>query len=337
MERYEKYKDSEIAWLGDIPEHWNIKKLKQSAKIFGRIGFRGYTTADIVAEGQGAITLSPSNISDGKMTYSNRVYVSWDKYYESPEIQVFSKDILFVKTGSTIGKVAIAEVVPEPMTINPQLVVIKEIKNHPNFLNYVMNSNSYQFQIMGLIAGGSTPSMTQENLGQTRIIAPPLEEQKTIAAFLDRKTAEIDELIAQKERLIALYEEEKTAIINEAVTKGINPDVKLKPTAIDWLGDIPEHWELIRQKFVFVMEGGSTPSKNNPEFWNGSIPWVSSKDMKKDRLNSSLDYITQKALDETSIRIHPEGKILIVVRGMILAHSFPVAVVLRCNGEESYD
>jgi type I restriction enzyme S subunit len=209
------------------------------------------------------------------MTYSNRVYVSWDKYYESPEIQVFSKDILFVKTGSTIGKVAIAEVVPEPMTINPQLVVIKEIKNHPNFLNYVMNSNSYQFQIMGLIAGGSTPSMTQENLGQTRIIAPPLEEQKTIAAFLDRKTAEIDELIAQKERLIALYEEEKTAIINEAVTKGINPDVKLKPTAIDWLGDIPEHWEVKRLKFISPVQSvGVVVNPSNYIDEQGEIPFI---------------------------------------------------------------
>ncbi|MFM5985051.1 MAG: hypothetical protein ACKO9I_06970, partial [Sphaerospermopsis kisseleviana] len=104
---YDQYKDSGVEWLGEIPEHWEICKLKRRVSIFGRIGFRGYTIQDIVLEGEGAITLSPSNILDGKINYSNLTYLSWDKYYESPEIQVFNKDILFVKTGSTIGKVAI--------------------------------------------------------------------------------------------------------------------------------------------------------------------------------------------------------------------------------------
>ena len=77
---YESYKNSGVEWLGDIPEHWNINKIKRTVNIFGRIGFRGYTTADIVSEGEGAITLSPSNIIDGKINYSNRTYLSWGKY-----------------------------------------------------------------------------------------------------------------------------------------------------------------------------------------------------------------------------------------------------------------
>ena len=96
-----------------------------------------------------------------------------------------------------------------------------------------------------------------DKFNSTLVLTPPLEEQKAIASYLDHKTAEIDKLIAQKERLIELYEEEKTAIINEAVTKGINPDVKLKPSGIDWLGDIPEHWEVKKLKYsIKSLESG---------------------------------------------------------------------------------
>jgi type I restriction enzyme S subunit len=130
-------------------------------------------------------------------------------------------------------------------TCNQSLAVIqpKQIINS-KFLLYFLTRN--YFYIRGLAGEGKRDGLNLEIIGSLYIPLFDLEEQKAIAAFLDRKTAEIDKLIAQKERLITLYEEEKTAIINEAVTKGINPDGKLKPSGIDWLGDIPEHWELKR-------------------------------------------------------------------------------------------
>ena len=97
-------KDSGIEWIGEIPEHWKVKRLKFSCNVFGRIGFRGYKSDDLVSEGNGAITLSPSNMKDMKMDYTNRTYLSWKKYYESPEIMISKNDILMVKTGSTYGK-----------------------------------------------------------------------------------------------------------------------------------------------------------------------------------------------------------------------------------------
>ena len=109
--------------------------------------------------------------------------------------------------------------------------------------------------------GSAVPSLTQETLSQIPFTAPPLQEQNKIACYLDHKTTEIDQLIAQKERLIELYEEEKTAIINQAVTKGINPDVKLKPSGIDWLGDIPEHWQQVPFRWCcYITEGQVDPT-----------------------------------------------------------------------------
>ena len=96
-----KLKDSGVEWIGEIPEHWEVKKLKELCKAFGRIGFRGYTTSDLVNEGEGAITISPSNIKKEHMTFEKCSYLSWKKYEESPEIQIFNDDVLIVKTGST--------------------------------------------------------------------------------------------------------------------------------------------------------------------------------------------------------------------------------------------
>jgi type I restriction enzyme, S subunit len=158
------------------------------------------------------------------------------------------------------------------------------------------------------------------------VCVPSLETQKSIASFLDRKTAAIDTLIAKKQRLIQLLEEKRTALIDRAVTKGLNPNVPMKESGILSIGAVPQHWEVLPLKYITSLSGGSTPDKSNTAYWNGSIPWISAKDMKRFLIGESIDYITELATQETSIRIIQPPVILVVVRGMILAHSFPVAI-----------
>ena len=256
LPKYDFYKNSGVDWLGKIPSHWHITKLKFITNIYGRIGFKGYTIADRVNEGEGAISLSPSNIIDNNINYENRAYISWDKYEESPEIKVYEQDIIFVKTGSTIGKVAIVRNSLEKMTINPQLVVLKDIKCQRYFLNYFMKSPFYQYQIYTFRVGGSTPTMTQDSLKSTYIVIPPLEEQERIVKFLDRKCEEVEKSIALKQRLIILLEEQSAIVINQAVTKGLNPNAPMKDSGIDWLGDIPSHWEIVPLKWYISVSSG---------------------------------------------------------------------------------
>ena len=111
----------------EIPNSWKWCRLRDICNIFGRIGFRGYTKNDIVSKGQGAITISPSNIRKGRTVFDNNTYISWKKYYESPEIMVYNNDIILVKTGSSYGKSAIVSNLEEKATLNPQLVVLKYI------------------------------------------------------------------------------------------------------------------------------------------------------------------------------------------------------------------
>lgn len=234
--------------IDNIPQRWNISKLKYFSDIYGRIGFRGYTASDLVDEGKGAITLGPPNIENQKLNLNNKKYISWEKYYESPEIQITNGDILLVKTAS-VGKVALVENLTEPTTINPQLVVFKNIIINPKFFYYGMISDILQYQISKNLNGGVISTLSQENIQNYVIPLPPNEEQKQIANYLDKQTAKIDTTIAKNKELIQLLEEKRTALINQVVTKGLNPEVPMKDSRIEWIGKIPENWEIIKIKY----------------------------------------------------------------------------------------
>lgn len=170
---------------------WEEKKLGEICDIKGRIGYRGYTTEDIVQKGNGAITTSPSNINNGNLDFQNSVYISWFKYDESPEIKLNVDDILLVKTGSTYGKSAIVKKLNEPATINPQLVILKKIVPNAQFLSYIIQSPLVQMQIGAVISFGAVPNMSQENISKFIIPIPCKEEQKKIADFLSSIDAKI--------------------------------------------------------------------------------------------------------------------------------------------------
>lgn len=211
-------KDSGIEWIGEIPEHWEVKKLKFSCNIFGRIGFRGYKSDDLVSEGNGAITLSPSNMKDMKMDYTNRTYLSWKKYYESPEIMISKNDILMVKTGSTYGKCSFVDDIPMECTINPQIVVFKQHKDYPKFLAYSFQTKATRAFVETSVVGGTIPTIAQEKIMNYFFAFPPLSEQQSIADYLDQKCSEIDELISIKQQKIEKLKDYKKSLIFECVT-----------------------------------------------------------------------------------------------------------------------
>ena len=250
MERYNEYKDSGVQWLGEIPSHWEVVPLKALCKMYGRIGFRGYSRNDLVDKGEGAITLSPSNFINGKLDYTNCSYLNWDKYEESPEIKVNIGDVVFVKTAS-IGKVAYVESMPEKTTVNPQILVFKNIDCSPKLLVYYLQTDFMQGWIKASANGSTIFTIAQTTVGKYPIILPPISEQQAIADYLDTATAKIDEAIAQQQKMIDLLNERKQIIINNAVTKGFNPDAPMKDSGVDWIGEIPESWIVRRGKFLF--------------------------------------------------------------------------------------
>ena len=197
--QYEYYRDQLLDLEGKPGVE--MKTLGEICDIKGRIGFRGYTREDQVAEGEGVVSLSPGNIENGKMTYDVCTHITWKKYYESPEIMTFDGDIIFCKTGSTVGKVAMVNNLPCEATINPQLVVLKNVSVNSSFLNNSLGSFRIQSIVKRLAGVGSVPNISQEKLGNLEILLPSLQEQQRIVNILDTFEASIQNLEAQlKER-----------------------------------------------------------------------------------------------------------------------------------------
>lgn len=255
MIKEREMKDSGIPWIGEIPMDWEIKKLKNSCSLFGRIGFRGYTSNDLVQEGEGAITLSPTNFEDIKLNLSKCSYLSWEKYYESPEIMVREGDVLLVKTAS-VGKCVYVDKLPQETTINPQILVLKEHKDNPKFITYIFQTPIGQTYI-DITKGGSTIfTISQEKIGNYSFPFPASSEQKVIVEFLDRKCGEIDELIALQNKMIEELKAYKQSLITETVTKGLDPNVPLKDSGIEWIGEIPQHWAIRQLKKCVCFNNG---------------------------------------------------------------------------------
>lgn len=215
-------KDSGIDWIGQIPKHWDIKKLKEILSIHGRIGYRGYSENDLVDENSGAISLSPSNIKDEKINYDKCTYISFDKYFESPEIMVKHGDMIFVKTGSSYGKSCIVSEILKETTINPQLVLFTNIKINTKYLFYISLSFIIKNQIENNVIGGTIPTLSQTKISNFYTIIPSINEIDEIAAYLDNLTFKLDNLISKHKLYIEKLEEYKKTLISDVVTGKID-------------------------------------------------------------------------------------------------------------------
>ena len=192
------------------------------------------------------------------------------------------------------------------------LLFKKYLCNNYPVLNYFSkNSKGTTRQILG-----------REDFKNAKVVIPPKSEQTSIASFLDRKTSEIDDIIADKKRLLELYEEEKTAIINQAVTKGLDPNAPMKDSGIEWLGEIPEHWEAVKLKYIAKVQTGRTPKIQNSKidyFENGTINWFTPSDMdgSQELVNSKRSIIIE-AVENDEVELFSEYSIFLVSIGATL-------------------
>ncbi|WP_422489552.1 restriction endonuclease subunit S [Endozoicomonas sp. ALE010] len=215
-------KDSGVEWLGEVPEHWSVCRLKNTVEIAGRIGFRGYNAEDIVDEGEGAVVLGPSNINGRGFSLEKQAFLSWEKYYESPEIMVEDGDILLAKTSWSFGKVAVIPKADTPMTINPQMVLLKRAKIDSRYLSYFLGTDALQACIFNYNTGSYMPTMTQENISNLPIFAPPKNEVSAIVQYLEEQVQVIDALIDEQHIFSKYLQERRAALISATVTGKID-------------------------------------------------------------------------------------------------------------------
>ena len=191
---------------------WEKQKLCDISSIVGRIGFRGYTTNDIVEKGMGAIALSPTNIVNNQLTYDkDNTYISMSKYEESPEIMIKRGDVIFVKTGSTVGKVAYVDKMICKTTLNPQVVVLKDIKCDNYILSVIMSTRNFQNKIQRITVGGAVPTLSQVAMGNIFISLPAAKEQEKISKFISL----LDKRITTQNKIIEDLKKLKSAIVEK--------------------------------------------------------------------------------------------------------------------------
>ena len=217
LDKNVEMKDSGIEWIGKIPKSWAVVKLKNIAKVNGRIGFRGYTTSDLVVEGEGAYAIGGKHITNCVLDLSNPDFISWTKYYESPEIMVHKGDILMAQRGS-LGKTALVREDIGNATINPSLVLLNNISIDNVFLYYFLVSSSSLTYIELLNTATAVPMISQNQIENMFVPIPPVAIQKEIAALLDKKTTEIDKSMKLTSSQIDDLKSYKSSIISEAVT-----------------------------------------------------------------------------------------------------------------------
>lgn len=270
----------------ELPEGWCWCRLSSTCSIFGRIGFRGYTKDDLV-DSSGAITLSPSNIVNDEMNYEKCTYISWDKYYESPEIQVKCNDILLVKTGSSYGKCALVKSLPKESTINPQFVVIKYIGCNNQYLTYCLQSNYARKQYEEFVLGTAIPTFTQVALGAMFIPLPPLAEQKRIVSAVEQWMSVIDVLENNEEDLRQSIDKAKSKILDLAIRGKLVPQDSNDEPASDLLKrlgispdncpceDLPLSWSAPKVKDIFVI---NPKNKVEDETTAGFVPMTNVSD-----------------------------------------------------------
>ena len=312
MKPYPKYKDSGVEWIGGVPAHWTVDRLANQAIVKARLGWKGLKAEEYVDDG--FIFLSTPNIKNEAIDFENVNYITKERYDESPEIMLQAGDVLITKDGSTLGTANVVRHLPAPTTVNSSIAVIRPRSPLASiFLYYTVVSSYTQNVIQQLKEGQGVPHLFQSDLRKFRLLLPPLPEQGTIAAYLDRKTKQIDTLVEQKRKQIDLLREQRTAATNEAVTKGLNPKAKMKDSGIEWIGDIPEHWSLVALKRLSQIKYGLGQPPAEKE---GGLPLIRATNVKAGRIASDdLIFVDPKDVPYDRDPVLKQDDIIVVRSG----------------------
>ncbi|MEL6115138.1 restriction endonuclease subunit S [Photobacterium sp. SP02] len=306
---YPEYKESGIEWITEIPSHWHISNIGHESSVKARLGWKGLKADEYVDEGY--VFLATPNIKGKEIDFTDVNRITKDRYDESPEIMLQTGDVLVTKDGSTTGTTNLVRVLPEPATVNSSIAVLRSKGAVGcNYLFYFFVSDYTQNVITRMRGGMGVPHLFQADLRKFSMLVPPLPEQTQIANFLDHETAKIDTLIEKQQLLIKLLKEKRQAVISHAVTKGLNPQAPMKDSGVEWLGEVPEHWDVSRLKF----ECDVVDCRNKtPEYFeNGEYFVVRTTNVKKQKLNfNGALYTDKKNFDIWTQRgIPPSGSIL---------------------------
>lgn len=311
LPRYESYKDSGVQWLGEIPSHWAVLRLDKGCEIVR--GNTGFSKADLLEEGQYVAlqygrTYKVDEINDSFSSYVN------EEFYKSGQIAGYG-DIVLISTSETIEDLGHScfYARQDIGLIGGEQFLLKVNQEKASGKYFYYLTKAFSRYLRKYATGTKVYRFNSDNLKRIYIPQVPLDEQRIIADFLDKRLAQVDALIAKQETLLQKLAEQRVALISHAVTKGLNPDVKLKESGISWVKYIPTHWDMVPVRYLFEF-------KNNQR-----IP-VSAEDRGKmtDKIypyygaSGIIDYVEDYIFDEDLLLVAEDG-------ANLLSRSTPLA------------
>ena len=335
--RYERYKNSGVEWIGEIPEEWEVVKIKHLTRVKRGASPRPIDDPIYFDDDGEYSWVRISDVTASKM-YLNESTEKLSALGASLSVKL-NPDQLFISICATVGKPCITKI---KCCIHDGFVYFPDFKGDNRFLYYIFEAGE---AYKGLGKLGTQLNLNTDIVGGITIGFPHMNEQKAIANFLDQKTAEIDDLIADKEKLVELLQEKRQVVISEAVTKGLNPNVKMKDSGVEWIGEMPEHWEVNRIKYLATVNPNKSevrylPSEQKVTFIpmdkiiaTGKVDYALTNTM--ENLINNYTYFRNEDIIMAKVTPCFENGNIAIVKGLLNGIGFGTTElhVLRCNNK----
>ena len=291
-------------WYDNLPKDWIVKRLKFIANEEDSLFLDGDWIESSMITDNGIMYLTTGNIGDLHYKEKNNQFISEDTFNELNCLKVFPNDLVLSRLNSPISRACLLPNIAPYYVVAVDDCVLRPNKDiSKKFMLYQLNSYGYRETAENLARGTTMQRVSRSQLGKLNVVVPPLKEQNLIAQYLDEKVPQIEKVIDVIKKEIEVLEMTKKSIITECVTKGLDKDAELKDSGVDWIGQIPKHWEIKKFKYETQLTGsGTTPdSKNDDYYINGNYNWIQSGDLYKTKyINSTEKQITQYAIDNVS-------------------------------------
>ncbi len=302
--KYPEYKDSGIEWIGEMPEHWKLSRIKFVSEVI-----------------MGQSPSSDSYSDDGDIPFLQGCAefgaVSPDpKHYCDVATKISQPGDILLSVRAPVGEINLTDRV---YGIGRGLCSIKPLTAQRDYLRWYIGAAKKK--LISISTGSTYDAIAIDDVRNLEIPIPIVEyEQKTIWKFLNTENSKIDSLISKQQKMIELLEEKRQAIITHAVTKGLDPNVPMKDSGIEWIGEIPEDWNVVKIRRKFSVVNGSTPKSDNEDYWDGDICWITPEDLSRENgvvLNDSRRKITQTGYESCGTKLVLKGSIILSTRAPI--------------------
>ena len=305
LKPYPAKKHSGVPWLGAVPEHWEVMPALAVYKP-KLVRNTGMVEKTVLSLSYGRIIVKPPERLRGLVPESFETY----QIVDPGNIIVRTTDLQNDHTSLRIGRSQNRGI------ITAAYMCLETTGRLSNEFGYQFLNAYDLLKIIYGFGSGLRQNLDFNHIKRMPVLVPPLPEQAAIVRYLDHADRRIRRYIRAKQKLIKLLEEQKQAIIHRAVTRGLDPNVRLKPSGVEWLGAVPEHWEVWQIGHFSQVGNGSTPSRGNSAYWSGGhYPWLNSSYANQESITQADQFVTESALRECHLPIVPPASVLVAITG----------------------